>query len=1000
MQTAQRQRRCGPRQRIRLPWCIFFAMAARTLAAENEPSWIWGNGSPAARETVFFRKEFRTPAYLWNSRLTLSADDEAEVFLNGVAVAKCQGWDRPVRMETTARLNQGPNVIAVRARNNSGPAGLLVHLRLGGEATVVSDGSWLATTNEEPNWFALAFNAAHWQPARVLGPLGMEPWGDVLHRAAAAPPDALRVAAGFGVELLRSAEPGEGSWINLAFDDHGRLLISSEGENTPLLRMTLKGDRVERVEPACKWLRFAMGLLWADGGLYANALGPQGSGLYRAVDRDGDGQFGPEELRLLVATRGGGEHGYHAVRLGPDGKLYVLNGNGTQLPSAISERSPYRNYQRDVLALGMGSNESGPEGYVLRGTPDGGDWELFLGGLRNAYDFDFNSDGELFIFDSDMEWDWGTPWYRPTRLLHGVSGAEFGWRPDRDPWPEHYQDSLDSVLQVGLGSPTGVEFGTHSRFPEKYRRALFALDWSYGRILAIHLRPEGASYRGSFEEFVRGTPLNLTDLAFGPDGALYFVTGGRGTQSGLYRVRYLEEAEPARPKLLETNAAAAAARALRHTLEQFHVPGHPEAIDIAWPHLGSEDRFIRYAARLALEAQDVNLWRDRARTEPKPAAGLTALLALARVGGPAIQSELLNAAGRFAIGSLDESQRLLKCRVLELSFLRQGRPTTVLADPIRNELSRVYPTESWPQNRELIRLLTWLEAPDAVAKTMHLLETAPTQEEQVHYIEQLRLVRLGWTPALRRRYFTWWIRPRAAAAHPPEVLRWFAEVDRAYVDGAWMDKFLENFRAEAIEQFSEEERRDLAALIQAPFRPAVMVPSNNRTFVRSWTVEDLLPLLSREYAPRDFERGRQAFVDAQCMFCHRFGNAGGSVGPELTAVGTRYDRRSLLESILEPSKAINEQYQNTVVTLRDGEQLTGRLISENSEEVVVETNPYGGGREQVPRSQVETIQKAALSPMPVGLVDILSRDEILDLIAYLESGGRAEAALFKATHQQ
>src|SRR6185369_4194342 len=87
-------------------------------------------------------------------------------------------------------------------------------------------------------------------------------------------------------------------------------------------------------------------------------------------------------------------------------------------------------------------------------------------------------------------------------------------------------------------SPTAVEFGTKSHFPPRYRSALFVLDWAYGRILAVHLTPRGASYQASAETFLRGQPLNVTDVEFGADGAMYFITGGRGTQSALYRVTY------------------------------------------------------------------------------------------------------------------------------------------------------------------------------------------------------------------------------------------------------------------------------------------------------------------------------------------------------------------------------------------------------------------------------------------------------------------------------
>src|SRR5262249_8283372 len=147
-------------------------------------------------------------------------------------------------------------------------------------------------------------------------------------------------------------------------------------------------------------------------------------------------------------------------------------------------------------------------------------------------------------------------------------------------------------------------FGTKSNFPEKYKKALFIMDWTYGRIIAVHLKPRGASYTGTFENLVQGKPLNVTDMEFGADGALYFATGGRNTQSGLYRVSYVGpqkiESGPSQAEQ-KAEAEAAQARALRHRLEAFHGKNDPTAIDFSWPHLNSPDRFIRYAARIAIE---------------------------------------------------------------------------------------------------------------------------------------------------------------------------------------------------------------------------------------------------------------------------------------------------------------------------------------------------------------------------------------------------------------
>src|SRR5690606_29500578 len=137
-----------------------------------------------------------------------------------------------------------------------------------------------------------------------------------------------------------SATPDEGSWVNLCFDHRGRIYVSPEGDSRPLLRFTMdEAGRVTRVEPVPAPIRFAMGLLFAHGSLYANARGPSGAGLYRLTDRNGNDQFDPDEFQLLKNFDGGGEHGYHALALGPDGWIYVLNGNGTKPPEGIAPDS-------------------------------------------------------------------------------------------------------------------------------------------------------------------------------------------------------------------------------------------------------------------------------------------------------------------------------------------------------------------------------------------------------------------------------------------------------------------------------------------------------------------------------------------------------------------------------------------------------------------------------------------------------------------------------------
>ncbi|MBL9126284.1 MAG: c-type cytochrome [Verrucomicrobiales bacterium] len=744
-----------------------------------------------------------------------------------------------------------------------------------------------------------------------------------------------------------------------------------------------------------------MGLLFAHGSLYANAKGPSGSGLYRLTDTDGNDRFDAHEVRLLRNFKGGGEHGYHALALGPDQRIYVLNGNGTQPPDDLSKHSPARAYAEDVLSINpdettRASGALAPGCQVLRTDPDGVEWELFASGMRNAYGFDFGPDGELFSYDSDNEWDWGTPWYRPNRLFHVVSGAEMGWRDGTRAWPDFYQDQVLGAVDIGIGSPTGVRFGTRARFPAAYRELLYVQDWSYGRILAVRLQPQGATFRGTFEEFVKGQPLNLTALDFGPDGAMYFTTGGRGTQSGLYRVRYTGTLPEGDAELRPPSVPAATeARLLRRRLERFHGRVEPEAVEESWPHLGSPDPALRFAARVAIEAQPVSKWLPRALTETNATTALHGLLALARVGPPESQTDLLRTLARFPLATLDEDHRLLKYRVIQLSFLRQGRPTPALLKLAVDKLSPRFPAASWAENRELTRLLLWLEAPGTIPRVLDLLEHANSQQQQIHYVSQLRRVRDGWTPADRRRFFSWWLQPRDHLQRPGSLLHWFHDVGREYVDGANLQRLLEGFRREAENTLSDSERAALADLLAAPVAGVQNVAAEPRAFVRAWTTADILPHLDAVDSGRNFERGRRAFIDTQCYACHRLGNTGGAAGPELSAVASKYGRREILEALLEPSKVINEQFRNLRVFLKDGEDVTGRLLRESDAEMVLELDPLTRTEQAVAKSNVESVRPSDVSAMPEGLLATLERDEILDLLAFLESGGRPDAPAFR-----
>ena len=147
------------------------------------------------------------------------------------------------------------------------------------------------------------------------------------------------------------------------------------------------------------------------------------------------------------------------------GNALLRAGNNTNLPEEISRSRVPKNWSEDHLlgrmpdARGHNANRMGPGGFILSMNPDGKDLELIATGFRNQYDIALNREGELFTYDADMEWDVGTPWYRPTRINHVISGAEFGWRNGTGKWPAYYPDSFGAAVDIGPGSPTGICFG-------------------------------------------------------------------------------------------------------------------------------------------------------------------------------------------------------------------------------------------------------------------------------------------------------------------------------------------------------------------------------------------------------------------------------------------------------------------------------------------------------------------------------------------------------------
>ena len=844
------------------------------LLSLAEPQWIWTSKSPKAEEKANFRKTFPITGAVKSAKLAVSCDNAATVKLNGTKVAEVTEWAAGARADVAKALKPGDNLLSIEGRNEDGIAALVATLTIemaDGKKVVIETG---------PDWEGALAGSELFRPAVVIAKHGAEPWGNVLSGRGgggvqtATDPATLQVPMGFKVELLYTVPKSEqGSWVSMTVDAKGRLIACDQ--NGGLFRLTVppigqsEGTQVEALKSETGG---AHGLLYAFNSLYVMVNEKAARGLWRLRDGDGDDQF--EQAEQLRKIDGSGEHGPHGVILSPDGKsLFFADGNHTKVPEKLDHSRAVKWGEDHLLprlwdANGHAQGILAPGGAVFKSDPDAKFVELFALGFRNEYDISFNAEGEMFTFDSDMEWDIGTPWYRPTRIVHVVSGGDYGWRSGAGKWPAYYPDSLPPTLDIGPGSPTGVVFGTGAKFPAKYQRAFYAADWTYGTMYAIHLTPDGATYRAEKEEFVAGKPLPLSDMVIHPkDGAMYFLIGGRKVQSALYRVTYTGSESTAAAPRVEATAEAR----LRHELEQLHLAGTgPEAIDKAWPHLGHADRFVRYAARVAIERQPADQWADRALNEKNPQAAVEALVALARVGDKALQPRLLE-----ALGSLDLQGpvQLPLLRAWELAFTRMGKPAPDVCAQLAAKFDAIFPAKDSLANRELVQLLVFLDSPRVVAKTVPLLSTARDDHQaiasdavlarnegyagaahamhgsrpngqQISYAYALRNARVGWTPELRKEFFAWF--PRT----------------RAWKGGNSFSKFLDNIRkdalANAVPDAAERTALDESSRkVPAPPAENFVVPKGPG---KAYSVQDVVAVAESGLKGRDFENGKAMFA--------------------------------------------------------------------------------------------------------------------------------------------
>jgi putative heme-binding domain-containing protein len=557
-------------------------------------------------------------------------------------------------------------------------------------------------------------------------------------------------------------------------------------------------------------------------------------------------------------------------------------------------------------------------------------------------------------------------------------------------------------------------FGAKANFPSKYKKALYAFDWSFGIIYAIHLTPKGATYEATAEEFISGAPLPLTDGTIGPDGALYFATGGRRLESDLYRVYYKGELDTYTP-LKEADLPQEAK--LRRELEQYHAKGvSPAGLEKAWSNLNHPDRFVQYAARVAVEHQPVGNWKAKALAETNPTSKIQAILALAHQGTDADAGAMLTSLMMLDYATLSATDKQNILRTIEVILSRYDKGATASKAQLVAYLDPYYPADDNLLNRSLSILLVHLDAPSVVGKTLALLKDAKDDPNyQKTFMESSDLIlrnpqygldianMLANVPPAQATFYAtvlggadkgW------TAAQRVEYFGWIKNALTAYKGGRSYVGFLDRARKMALASvdkadFEKYDELSGGKLLTESGNDIINSDVQPEGPGRRWTLEEAEPLVAN-LVGRDLVKGKAMYAASLCQSCHTMQGQGGAIGPDLSQLGTRFSAKDILVATIDPNATISDQYQSTVLELKAGGSIVGRINNEDAKNYYISQNPFAPNDiKTVSKSTVALKKNGDVSIMMPGLINRLNEEELKDLMAYLISGGNANHAVYK-----
>ena len=196
---------------------------------------------------------------------------------------------------------------------------------------------------------------------------------------------------------------------------------------------------------------------------------------------------------------------------------------------------------------------------------------------------------------------------------------------------------------------------------------------------------------------------------------------------------------------------------------------------------------------------------------------------------------------------------------------------------------------------------------------------------------------------------------------------------------------------------------DISDIPLQPTAPAIThgeLPQ--RQFVREWSTQDILNAVNDLESGRDFQSGRKLFTEVSCVACHAMKGTGGKLAPDLFALQAKLadqktDVAKIVESLTEPSKEIEEKYRTQIIATLGGKLYSGVIVEENDKVLKLSDNPLkeDAGVIEIAKDDIDERDESKVSIMPKGLLNTMTKDEILDLLAYIISGANPEHPAFR-----